>query len=280
MSFIDLHVHSTASDGTLTPTEVVQEAARRNLSTIALTDHDTVDGIKEALAAAKTTDLTVIPGIELTCHMSGKEIHMLGYFLNYEDELFLSRLKKLRENRTNRNIRMLEAFQKDGFPITVEKLMHGHPDTVITRAHFARVLIEEGYASSKDVAFHKYLNEGKKYYIPRAHVHPQDAISYIRDAGGVAVLAHPYEYKLSNFHLLSLVDQLAKMGLSGIECYHSNNYPGQSAHLRELTRKYHLAATGGSDFHGSNKPDIQLGTGRGGLRIHDSLLEELRSFLE
>lgn len=278
MSFIDLHVHSTASDGTLTPSEVVCEAKKKNLSTIALTDHDTVAGVGEALSAGRREDIRVIPGIELSCHALGKEIHMLGFFLDYENEQFLNRLEALRENRSGRNSRMLEAFQRDGFPITMEKLQHGNPDTVITRAHFARVLVEEGIVPSKNVAFDKYLGEGKKYYIPRSEIKPEDAIRYIREAHGVAVLAHPYEYNLSNAQLVTLIEQLADIGLSGIECYHSNNYAQQSAYLRELTRKYHLAATGGSDFHGSNKPDIQLGTGRGGLRVHESLLTELESY--
>jgi hypothetical protein len=279
MSFIDLHVHSTASDGTLTPSEVVNEAIHQNLSTIALTDHDTVAGVRQAIETAANTSLNVIPGIELTCHALGKEIHMLGYFLNYEDELFLNRLEELRKNRASRNDRMLKAFQNDGFPITMEKLLHGNPDTVITRAHFARVLVEEGIVSSKNAAFDKYLGDGKKYYIPRSEIKPEDAISYIRDAGGIAVLAHPYEYKLSNTQLISLIEQLSNIGLAGIECYHSNNYVQQSTYLRELTRKYNLAATGGSDFHGSNKPDIQLGIGRGGLRVHESLLNELKGKL-
>lgn len=278
MSFIDLHVHSTASDGTLTPSQVVHEAKNMQLSAIALTDHDTVAGVEEALIAGEKAKIRVIPGIELSCHALGKEIHMLGFFLNYKDELFLNRLEDLRKNRSGRNERMLDAFQRDGFPITMEKLQHGNPDTVITRAHFARVLVEEGIVASKNAAFDKYLGEGKKYYIPRSEIKPEDAIRYIKEAGGTAVLAHPYEYNLSNAQLLSLIRQLADIGLSGIECYHSNNYPQQSAYLRELTHKFHLAATGGSDFHGSNKPDIQIGIGRGGLKIHDSLLKELESY--
>lgn len=275
MSFIDLHIHSTASDGTLTPTEVVKEAKKQNLTAMALTDHDTVAGVAEAMATAEEEKITLIPGIELTCHALGKEIHMLGYFLNYEDPIFLGRLEDLRINRSNRNERMLAAFQKDGFPITMEKLQHGNPDTVITRAHFARVLVEEGIVSSKNAAFKKYLGVGKKYYIPRSEIKPSDALTYIKEAGGIAVLAHPFEYQLSKKDLISLIEELKELGLGGIEVYHSSHYQQQCTYLRELTRKYDLAATGGSDFHGSNKPDIQIGTGRGGLRVHESLLEEL-----
>ncbi|MEE1312842.1 MAG: PHP domain-containing protein [Lachnospiraceae bacterium] len=275
MNFIDLHVHSTASDGTLTPYEVVKTAKEQNLYALALTDHDTVAGIPEALSAAQKFDITVIPGIEITCHALGKEIHMLGFFLNYKDPLLLQRLESLRQNRASRNEQMLAAFQRDGFPITMEKLKHGNPDTVITRAHFARVLVEEGIVPSKDAAFQKYLGDGKKYYIPRSRIKPEDAIRYIRDAGGIAVLAHPYEYHLSNTQLVSLMKDLKKIGLQGIEVYHSNNYQQQSNYLRSLTHELDLAATGGSDFHGLNKPDIQLGTGRGGLKVHKSLLDEL-----
>lgn len=278
MSFIDLHVHSTASDGTLTPSEVIKEAAQIDLSAIALTDHDTVDGIEEALHAAKHYNLKLIPGIELTCHAMGKEIHMLGFFLNHKDPQLLEQLELLRINRSNRNERMLAAFQKDGFPITMEKLQHGNPDTVITRAHFARVLVEEGIVSSKDAAFQKYLGDGKKYYIPRSEIKPADAIRYIIEAGGVPVLAHPYEYHLANSQLFTLIKELTEIGLKGIEVYHSNNYQQQSSYLRNLTHEFGLAATGGSDFHGLNKPDIKLGTGRGGLKVHESLLEELEKY--
>lgn len=277
MSFIDLHVHSTASDGTLTPADVVKAAKDQELCAIALTDHDTVAGIPEALQAAKEYQITLIPGIEVTCHAMGKEIHMLGFYLDYKDSLLLDRLESLRKNRASRNERMLEAFQKDGFPITMEKLQHGNPDTVITRAHFARVLVEEGIVSSKDAAFQKYLGEGKKYYIPRSEIKPADAIRYIVDAGGIPVLAHPYEYHLSNAQLVSLIKELKELGLKGIEVYHSNNYQQQSSYLRELTHQFQLVATGGSDFHGANKPDIQLGIGRGALRIHESLLTKLQS---
>lgn len=277
MSFIDLHVHSTASDGTLTPADVVKAAKDQELCAIALTDHDTVAGISEALQAAKEYQITLIPGIEITCHAMGKEIHMLGFYLDYKDSLLLDRLESLRKNRASRNERMLAAFQKDGFPITMEKLQHGNPDTVITRAHFARVLVEEGIVSSKDAAFQKYLGEGKKYYIPRSEIKPADAIRYIVDAGGIPVLAHPYEYRLSNAQLVSLIKELKELGLKGIEVYHSNNYQQQSSYLRELTHQFQLVATGGSDFHGTNKPDIQLGIGRGALRIHESLLTKLQS---
>ncbi|MCQ2492293.1 MAG: PHP domain-containing protein [Lachnospiraceae bacterium] len=283
MAYIDLHTHSTASDGTLTPSEVVKTAADAGLSVIALTDHDTVAGVVEAIEAAKAisadgqTAIRVIPGIELSCHSSGKEVHMLGFFLDYKDEEFLKTLEDLRDNRGNRNQKMLDAFVRDGFPITWEKLKHGNPDTVITRAHFARVLVEEGICKTKNEAFDKYLGDGKKYYIPRSKIRPVDAIEYIHKAGGVAVLAHPYEYKLSKLQLITMIEELKDAGLDGIECFHSNNYVGQSLQLKEYAHKYDLSITGGSDFHGENKPDISLGTGRGGLKVHESLVEALEA---
>ena len=278
MSFIDLHVHSNASDGTLTPSEVVTAAKEAGLLAMALTDHDTVAGVKEAKIKADELGIELIPGVEISCHAFGKEIHILGFFLNEEDPDFLEYLANLREIRDSRNLKMLELFQKDGFPITMEKLEHGNPNTVITRAHFARVLIEEGIVPSKDAAFKKYLSDGKKYYVQRSEIKPKDAIAHIKQAGGVAVLAHPFEYHFSKQQLIDLIEELVSYGLSGIEVYHSNNYVEQSSFLRELTHRYHLAATGGSDFHGSNKPDIKIGVGRGGLRVHESLLEELKTF--
>lgn len=278
MSFIDLHTHSTASDGTFSPSEVVKKAKEQGLSAIALTDHDTVAGVKEAVNCGKEIEMSVIPGIELSCHALGKEIHIVGLFVDYEDPDFLAKLEALRDNRTQRNMRMLEAFQRDGFPITLEKLQRNDPNSVITRAHFARVLKEEGIVPSMDVAFKKYLGDGKKYYIPRLKIEATDGIRCIKEAGGIAILAHPYEYQLSKEQLLHLVEILINAGIDGIECYHSNNYLQQSTYLRELTKKYHLLATGGSDFHGTNKLDVQLGIGRGGLRIHESLLNEIQEF--
>ena len=164
---IDLHIHSTCSDGTFTPKQIVQKVIAKRLYGFSLTDHDTVDGIPEILAMNLPDDLKFIPGIEISCDALHREIHVLGYGINYKDQQLNHTLNMLRDKRFQRNLDMIELFQKDGYPITLEKLQNGDPHTVITRAHFARTLISEGICSSMDQAFSKYLGEKCKYYVPK-----------------------------------------------------------------------------------------------------------------
>ena len=272
---IDLHIHSTFSDGTCTPKEIVNKVIEKNLYGFSLTDHDTVDGIPEILAMDLPDDLLFIPGIEISCDALNREIHILGYGIDWRNQALNATLDNLRNKRLNRNLDMIKLFQKDGYPITLEKLQHGDPDTVITRAHFARVLIEEGICSSTDQAFSKYLGEKCKYYVPKPFFDPKDCIDLILNAGGIAILAHPFLYKFSNEETKNLILDLKQHGLSGIEIYHSSHHIGQITKLRQWQKEYDLLGSGGSDFHGSNKPDIQIGTGRGPLHVPDHLLDEL-----
>lgn len=297
MKYIDLHTHSTASDGTLTPTEVVNRAISQNLAAIALTDHDTVAGVAEASAAARGTSLNLIPGTELSCYYKvpytereltcireGQairqrevEIHILGLFVDYENREFLKELEALKQARYNRNLKMIALFQQDNIPMSMEKLTHGNPDSVVTRAHFARVLMEEGIVKDKEQAFKKYLGPGCKYYLPKPEVTPEHVLSLIHMAGGIAILAHPLIYKLGYSQVESLIETLIPLGLDGIEAYHSSNNNYESDRLRSLAIKHHLAVSGGSDFHGANKPDIELGTGRGGLKITEHILKQIKA---
>ncbi len=300
MDFIDLHTHSSASDGTLTPTELVERAASLSclkLSAIALTDHDTVSGVREAVNAAKNTDIRLIPGTELSCyyqvpytegeqlrinagaeiHQRSVELHILGLFVDYENQAFLDALFSLRQARYNRNLKMIALFQKDGIPMSMEKLTEGNPDTVVTRAHFARVLMEEGIVSSKEQAFLKYLGPGCKYYLPKPTVTPEYVLSLIKQADGIPILAHPLIYKLSYRQIEALIQSLIPLGLKGIEAYHSSNNRYESDRLRSIALKYNLVISGGSDFHGVNKPDIELGIGRGPLRITEHILEQIEA---
>ena len=272
---IDLHIHSTCSDGTFTPQEVVQKVIDKKLYGFSLTDHDTVDGIPEILAMDLPGNLKFIPGIEISCDALHREIHVLGYGIDYKSKKLNETLNNLRDKRMKRNLDMIELFQKDGIPVTLEKLQHGDPDTVITRAHFSRVLVEEGICTSREQAFSKYLGEKCKYYIPKPFFDPKDCLKLILDAGGIPVLAHPFLYKFSNQDTKHLIRDLKEYGLAGIEVYHSSHHQGQITKLREWQKEYDLLATGGSDFHGSNKPDIEIGTGRGPLYVPDHLLDEL-----
>ena len=276
MKLIDLHVHSTASDGSYTPTEVVYAANDAGLTAIALTDHDTVSGVSEALNAADSLDLEVVPGVELSCIYKGKEIHILGLYIDHTSEKFNEFLTTSAQKRMQRNLTMLEAFQTDGFDITMEDLMLGNPKTVITRAHFARALVNKGYVSSPDQAFKKYLDPDRPYYRKREVITPEESIRAIRDAGGFPVLAHPCQYKLGWKGTEDLVIYLKSLGLLGLECFHSSNNQHESGKLRGIALRHDLALTGGSDFHGAAKPDIKLGDGRGGLQVSVAYLDTIK----
>ena len=276
MNFIDLHVHSNASDGTLSPASVVELAAQKGLSAIALTDHDTIEGIPEALEAAKSLPLEVIPGIELSCVYLGEEIHILGLYVDLADKNFITETDTLKDIRMKRNTEMIHRFQNAGIDITLSEVQAGNPDTVITRAHFARVLLEKGYVKNMDQAFKKYLSYSGPYCPRKEKITPEHAMKILRDCNASPVLAHPYQYHLGDQKTEELVSYLKEMGLHGLEVYHSSNNQYESGKLKKLAKKYQLFPTGGSDFHGTNKPDIDLGTGRGGLRISALLLDDIK----
>lgn len=276
MSYIDLHTHTTASDGTDTPSMLVQHALQCNLSAIAITDHDTVDGIAEGEIAAQTTSLTVIPGIELSCQYQTKEIHMLGYFIDRKNETFLNKLEQLKRGREQRNEQIRQKLEQHGMPLTMEQIQNYEPNTVITRAHFARALVEAGYIKTKEEAFSKYIGNDCPCYVEKPAFSCNDAIQLIRQAGGVAVLAHPLLYKLGYKELEEMIVGLKQYGLTGVEVYHSSHNISNSGTLRELIRPYGLLPTGGSDYHGSNKPNVRLGTGYGGMKVSHALLDDLK----
>ncbi|EXG86301.1 PHP domain-containing protein [Lacrimispora sp.] len=276
MKFVDLHVHSNASDGTFTPSEVVALAVEKDLAAIALTDHDTIDGLSEAQAAAAGLPIEIIPGIELSCVYQGEEIHILGIYVDPTDRVFISETDALKEIRKKRNEEMIRRFQNAGISITLDEVMAGNPDTVITRAHFARVLLEKGYVKNMDQAFKKYLNYSGPYCPRKEKITPEHAMKILTDCNASPVLAHPYQYHLGDKKTEELVCYLKDLGLQGLEVYHSSNNQYESGKLRKLARKYDLFPTGGSDFHGSNKPDISLGVGRGGLRITALLLDDIK----
>lgn len=276
MELIDLHVHSSASDGTLSPAAVTALALETGLAAYALTDHDTTDGVREAVEAAKRTPLEVIPGAELSALYGAREIHILGLYVNPESPILCEALGKLRADRARRNDEMLALFQRDGFPITRADLEQGAPGQVITRAHFARALVKKGCVSSMEQAFQRYLDHGKKYCPQKKAFEPREAVRLIREAGGFPALAHPVQYKLGWAKTEAMIQELTEMGLMGIEVYYSSHTRNDSLRLKELCLRYGLLPTGGSDFHGGNKPDIRIGTGRGGLRVSALLLEDIR----
>ncbi len=273
---IDLHVHSNASDGTYTPTELVAEASLAGLSAFALTDHDTTDGIEEARAAAEKSGIELIPGVELSTEYEGCEIHVLGLYIDIHDQTLQQQMADFRHSRDNRNVYMLEKLRAEGFDITQEALEEKFPDAVITRAHIARFLLDQGYIPDMKTAFAKYIGDGCPCYVPRPKVTPMDAVSYILAAGGVPVLAHPVMYHMERAKLLRMIHEMKAHGLRGIEAIYSENTPADEQIYKELARSEGLLISGGSDFHGTNKPDLRLGTGRGRLYIPYSLLDPIR----
>lgn len=283
MDFIDLHVHSNASDGTLTPTEIVNLAKEKGLTAIALTDHDTMQGVSEASKAARGSNLEIIQGVEISCEYKKKEIHILGLFLDRDCEELLSKLAYYREKRDERNKKMISNFQKAGIPMTMEELSQGDSNAVITRAHFARYLVEHGYVRKKDEAFKKYLGKKCSFYETREYIKPQMAIELIKKARGLSFLAHAYLYKMSDKEIEQMVEELVSYGLDGLEVYHSSHNICESRKLLALAKKKKLLVSGGSDFHGANKPDIDLSVGRGNLRLPHYILEDMKKsekFLE
>lgn len=277
MNTIDLHVHSNASDGSLSPEEVVSLASNAGLSTFALTDHDTIDGIERAITFAKQFEnLCLIPGIELSCYYGKREIHIVGLYIDYKNPVFLDGVLQLKRAREERNERMVQNFIDAGISLSIEDLKHGNPDSVITRAHFARVLVEKGYCKDKQEAFDKYLGIGCPYYLPKPKVTPEHVLHLLNEAGATAILAHPYSYKMSKPEVETLLDYLIPLGLSGMECYYSTYDNGQTSELRSIAHKKGLLVSGGSDFHGVVKPDISIGTGRGNLCISEKLLERIK----
>ena len=277
MDLIDLHVHSNASDGSLTPSEVADEAIKMGLKAIALTDHDTIDGIEEILEYTQDKDLEVVPGIELSCYYNKREIHILGFYVDYKNPELAKELSSLKEAREGRNRKMVALMQKDGLDITMEKLLHGNPDSVITRAHFARVLVEEGICKDKDAAFKKYLGIGCKYYLPKPEVTCETAMRILTKYSKAAFLAHPLLYHFGYAQIDELLVYLKSLGLKGIEAHHSSNNRYESDKLRSIALKHDLKISGGSDFHGIIKPNIQIGVGRGGMKIPMRLLDDIKA---
>lgn len=283
MKYIDLHVHTNCSDGTLTPEEVIDSALKLNLRAIAITDHDTVAGISRAedyiRQQTNTSEFELIPGVEISAEYQGKDIHILGLYINHTNPNLIQKLNAALAQREARNEKMAALLREDGIDIHVKDLTFGVPDTVITRAHFARFLTEQHYVKNNSEAFERYLNYGTKYYVPRTYMTPKDAIELILLAGGIPVLAHPLLYKLNLDEIETLVATLKSYGLVGIETIYSANTGFDEGIVRRYANRHNLLITGGSDFHGDNKPAISLGTGRGNLRIPETLLDPLKAYL-
>ena len=251
-------------------------AIEKNLTALALTDHDTTDGLEELANAAAGKPLTVVPGIELSTEYEGKDIHIVGLFIDPTQSDFRAHLKAFVESRDDRNRKMCANLQEAGIPISYEALQEANPGSVITRAHYGTWLLEHGVVSSVADAFSKYLGDHTPYFVPREKVTPQQAVSLIQKAGGLAILAHPILYRMSRERLDILVRRLKEVGLTGIEAIYATYNSREENQIRQLASKYNLLLSGGSDFHGFAKPKLELGTGYGHLCVPDEVYFSLK----
>lgn len=278
MNTVDLHVHSTKSDGSFTPCELVDYALKKGLSAFALTDHDTTEGLDEAISYAADKPIEVIRGIELSSEYNGRDIHIVGLDIDHRSPAFLSHLTSFQNSRVERNIKMCNNLREAGIDITFDKLQAEFPDSVITRSHYAKYMLAHGYIKSLKEAFDRYIGDHCKYYVPREKITPAQAVSLITEAGGIPILAHPVLYHMTKGQLEELVRELKAAGLVGIEAVYSTYSPADEREIKKLAAKFGLRISGGSDFHGTAKPGLDLATGYGSLFIPEEILIRLRAF--
>ncbi len=276
MDRIDLHTHSTVSDGSMTPAELIRHAKETGLRAIALTDHDTAAGLPEARAAAAKEGIEFINGVELACLMEKTELHIVGLFIDDTDPAFSEAMTEMQAIRDERNLRMIRLMQEAGVDITPEKLRETEGSGVLTRANFAGYLMKTGFVSSISEAFDRWLGDGKPFYLRRQYITPAYAVSLIKKAGGIPILAHPLIYKIGKETLEKYVAALTECGLEGMEILYGTNSESDDIYSRQLADRFHLKYSGGSDFHGSYKPHIRLGCGKGRMVIPYDILEQLK----
>jgi hypothetical protein len=278
--WVDLHTHSTFSDGSITPTELVAEARAAGLAAIALTDHDTCDGIGEFLAASRDSGIETLAGVEVSAEFGDRTVHILGYGINPAHERLRTVLQKLVEGRNERNAKMIRKLQLLGIRIELQEVEAIAGEQVVGRPHFAQVLLRKGVVRTFDEAFDRYLARGRPAYFERFRLGPEETIALIAEAGGVTALAHPYYMGLSSDLVTATLARLKGAGLVGVEAYYTEHTEEETRLYVEIANRLGLLVTGGSDFHGAIKPDIALGWGRGSLRVPYALFERLVEALQ
>lgn len=273
--FIDLHTHSTCSDGTLTPTQVVKAAKDAGLSAMALTDHDTIDGLHEAIEAGKKYGIEVITGIEFSVQ-SDTEMHLLGLGFNIDCPAITSVLGEMIYQRELRNHKVVKLLEDIGINITINDILSEATSRVTGRSQIAKAMIKKGYVSTIKEAFDKYLSHGKPAFVERTTLSPEEAISIIKQSGGVSSLAHLNQTGKSDDELYELLTHLKTLGLDAVEGYYTEYTDDMNIRYRKMAADIGLKLTGGSDFHGTNKDGYNIGVGKGNLKIPYELLENLR----
>jgi len=273
---IDLHSHSTFSDGSLTPGQLVKRAHEAGLTALALTDHDTTGGIPEFLKACGEYGVIGVPGVEISVDVPKGTMHMLGYYIECGHNGLEEVLKRIRFGREERNSEIIAKLNKLGCSLTMADVEAFAPEDVVGRPHFAMAMVQKGFVPSKEAAFNLYLGKGKPAYAERYRMSALDSMNAILKGGGVPVLAHPSTMDLGRKDLKECVRVLVSEGLKGIEVYYSEHNTDQVEEYEALAKEFGLVATGGSDFHGQQNPKIELGRGFGNLRIDDGIVEELK----
>lgn len=276
MKRIDLHTHSLCSDGAQTPADVVRTAKEAGLSAIALSDHDCITGVQEAMDTGEALGVEVIPAVELSAQ-SDTELHILGYFIDIHNKKLQDTMAYALQVRDERQEETCRKLNEQGFSITMEEARaeaHGNP--VLCRAHFAQIMVRKGYAESVKDAFDRYLSVGCYAYSNRQALTATEAVSLIHEAGGVAVAAHLHLIKMPDEELRAYLKSLIPYGLDGVEGYYTDYTPDMEQRYRAMAKELGLVLSGGTDYHGANKPHIAIGKGRGNLEIPYSVLDGLR----
>ena len=277
MDRIDLHIHSNASDGTDDPAAIIEKGAALGLRAMSITDHDSVAGVEEAVAAGERLGVEVIPGIELSSDYRDNNVHILGYFIDIHAPAMREALDWIAREWEERNRRPTEMFVADGIDMTMEALEAEYPGSVIGRPHMAEFLMRRGYTRCVKESFDKYLGEDRKYFLPKRRPSFARAVEVILASGGVPVLAHPLQYRYPQNEVIEMIEYARACGIRALECYYSEHSPEDQAWLLSRAEHYGLGVSGGSDFHGTRKTHIALGTGMGDLAVPYSVLENLKA---
>lgn len=277
MRFIDLHTHSQASDGTDSPAQLVAGAVAAGLAAVALTDHDTLSGLDEAEAAAQRHGIEFLRGCELSTRTEYGEMHILGLWLPRQADALEQRLADIRHKRDNRNAHILEKLATLGISISMDELQHEARGESVGRPHIAALLVKKGAVPDMETAFREYLGSGGRAYLPKEVLEPEEAVRLMAGLGATVSLAHPCLKPLPPDWLEAFVLRLKACGLSAIEAYHSEHSDAAVRSCVDLARRLDLGLSGGSDYHGRNKPRIRLGHGYGGLRVSLDILEDLKA---
>lgn len=271
----DLHLHSIYSDGSFTPSELVEMAARKGIDTIALSDHDTIEGINEMIAAARLRDIEVIPAIEFSTSQDGVEIHILGYYIDFNSRTFLEEVKRLFDQRLKRSEMMVEKLNRLGVEISFQDVKEIAGDKYVGRPHIARAMKKAGYIKEIGEAFtDQYIGNGGRAYVGREKISPREAIEIIRKNGGIAVLAHPFFVNGGDSLDKKSIELLAEDGLEGLEVFHSRHSQEVSGYYLKIAEELGLLVTGGSDFHGESSPDVKIGD----VLLADEYVREFREY--